>query len=130
MRFLTAILILGLAASRPLPGHHAFAAEFSSNPVTLTGTVTKVAWLNPHARFFMTVNDGSGSNTNWELVLGSPNVLMRQGWSRTTLKSGDHVTVNGYVAKDGSHMAAARVIKDAEGKRLFIGALGDGGPDK
>jgi len=112
-------------------GHHAFAAEFSANnPVQLTGTITKVAWLNPHARFFMTVKDAKGAALTWELVLGSPNVLIRQGWSRTTLRQGDSVTVNGYVAKGGSRLAAARTVRFSDGRSLFIGSIGDGGPEK
>lgn len=130
MRFFLAILILALAACLPLAAHHAFAAEFSAaKPVNLTGTVTRVAWLNPHARFYLTVTEG-GSHATWELVMGSPNVLSRQGWSRTTLKEGDRVTVRGYVAKDGSHTAAARMVRTPDGRQLFFGSAGDGGPDK
>jgi len=125
----TVVLLLGMRAT--MWAHHAFAAEFSAtNPIQLTGTITKVAWLNPHARFFMTVKDARGAAVSWELVLGSPNVLIRQGWSRTTLRQGDSVTVNGYVAKGGSRLAAARTVRFSDGRSLLIGSIGDGGPEK
>src|ERR1700684_54851 len=86
----------------PLFAHHSFAAEYdSTKPVTLTGTVTKVEWQNPHARFYVDVKDAAGTVTNWEFELGSPNGLMRKGWTRNSLKPGDTITVDGYLAKDG-----------------------------
>ncbi len=129
IRSWAAIGVLVFLLKTPLDAHHAFAAEFSTNSVTLSGTITKVTWMNPHARFSMTVSL-KGAPTTWELVLASPNVLIRQGWDRWTLKQGDHVTVNGYVAKDGSHSAAARIIHTSDGRALLFGSNGDGGPDK
>src|SRR5215467_13390997 len=85
-----------LAWSAPLVAHHSFAAEYdASKPVTLKGTVTRVEWTNPHARFYIDVKDDAGAVTNWEFELGSPNGLMRAGWTRNSLKQGDEVSVSG-----------------------------------
>jgi hypothetical protein len=107
--------------------HHSFAAEFdSSKPVELKGTVTKLDWVNPHAWIFMDVKDDRGNVTNWACELGSPNLLMRNGWARDTLKAGDSIIVNGSAAKDGSHLANARTVRLADGKRVFnAGSSGD-----
>jgi len=87
MVFLSGML-LALGAGRAL-AHHSFAAEYDSNkPVTLKGSVTKMEWQNPHARFYVDVADEAGKVTNWELELGSPNGLMRRGWTRNSLKPG------------------------------------------
>jgi hypothetical protein len=108
--------------------HHSFAAEYDANkPVTLKGTVTKVEWTNPHARFYVDVKDASGKVTNWNLELASPNVLKRAGWARTTLKEGDSVTVEGSAAKDGANMANARAVTLGNGKRVFAGSSGGDG---
>ncbi len=102
--------------SLPALPHHSFAAEYdATKPVTLTGTVTKVEWMNPHARFYVDVKDDKGVVANWELELGSPNGLMHQGWTRNSLKKGDVVTVSGSLAKDGSKLANARKIILADG---------------
>lgn len=114
-----------------LRAHHAFAAEFDArSSITLTGKVIKVAWLNPHARFSMEAKDARGQAVQWEFVIGSPNVLMRQGWNRYFVKSGDVVTVTGFQAKDGSHTAAARTIRLPDGKIARFGTAGDGGPER
>lgn len=123
-------VVLGLAAI-PALAHHSFAAEYdAAKPVTLTGTVTKVEWMNPHARFYIDVKDEGGKVTNWELELGSPNGLMRRGWTRHSMKEGDTVTVNGSLAKDGSNLANARTVKLADGKALFAGSASETGDAK
>jgi hypothetical protein len=122
INFLNALAIgTGLMlTSTPAFSHHSFAAEYdATKPVTLTGAVTKVEWMNPHTRFYIDVKDANGVVTNWELELGSPNSLTRQGWSRNSLKPGDVVTVSGSLAKDGSKLANARAVTLADGTRVL-----------
>jgi hypothetical protein len=101
--------------------HHSFSAEFdATKPFKMTGTVTKVEWQNPHTYFFIDVTDDKGKTTNWGMEMGSPNGLMRAGWSRNTMKAGDKVTVEGSLAKDGSSTGNARsVTLVATGQKLF-----------
>jgi len=123
-------MVLGLAAV-PAIAHHSFAAEYdAAKPITLTGTVTKVEWMNPHARFYIDVKDESGKMTNWELELGSPNGLMRRGWTRHSMKEGDVVTVQGSLAKDGSSLANARTVKLSDGRQLIAGSATETGDPK
>ena len=111
--------------------HHAFSAEFDSQkPVVLNGKITKVEWQNPHARVYLAVKGSTGTVASWELQLASPNVLMRQGWSRDSLKPGDVLTVNGYLARDASRLASVRTIRFADGHISDFGSNGDGGPAK
>ena len=124
------LAVLGLAAV-PALAHHSFAAEYDAKkPIDLTGTVTKIEWMNPHARFYLDVKDDKGTVTNWEFELGSPNGLMRQGWTRNSMKIGDSVSVQGSLAKDGSNLANARTVKLSDGKRLFAGSASETGRDE
>lgn len=104
--------------------HHSFAAEFdAAKPFNLTGTVTRIAWQNPHAWLYMDVVDANTKKvTNWAVELNSPNTLMRSGWSRNTLKQGDVVTVEGSLAKDGSPTGNARSVVTTAGQKLFAGS--------
>ena len=101
--------------------HHSFAAEFDANrPLNLKGVVTKIEWMNPHTYFYLDVTAGDGKVVNWGMEMGSPNGLMRAGWTRNTLKVGDEVTVEGAQAKDGTNVGnAVAVVLVATGKRLF-----------
>jgi hypothetical protein len=114
------LLISGL----PALAHHSFAAEYDANKkVEVSGTVTKVEWTNPHAHFYVDVKDADGKVANWNFELASPNMLIRNGWSRLSLRAGDKVTVNAAVAKDGTNTASASTIKLADGRTLgFLSA--------
>ena len=104
----TAALLL---AAMPVLAHHSFQAEYDENKlVTVNGTVTKVAWINPHVILHMDVRDESGKVAAWQMELASPNGLLRQGWKLDSLKPGDQVTVSGYAARDGSHLVNARLF--------------------
>jgi hypothetical protein len=123
IRFGLIVAALIVAAAAPVFAHHSFAAEFDSNkPTTITGSVTKLDWINPHARLFIEVKGSDGKVVNWEVELGPPAILMRSGWTKNSLKAGDVVTVNGSLAKDGSNLANARSVTLADGTKVFAGS--------
>jgi hypothetical protein len=128
MRVKLGALITGvalLAGAGSAVAHHSFAAEFDANkPFKFTGTVTKVEWMNPHTFFYMDVVDEKTKKvTNWGMEMGTPNILMRNGWRRDTMKAGDIVTVEGSLAKDGTPTGNARtVVLVKTGQRLFAGS--------
>jgi hypothetical protein len=124
------VAVAGLLVSAvPVLAHHSFAAEYdANNPVTLKGTVTKIEWTNPHARFYIDVKGADGALTNWNMELASPNALQRNGWTRRSLNVGDEVTVQGSAAKDGSKMANARELTLASGRKVFAGTAGGDAP--
>ena len=116
----------------PLLAHHSFGAEFdATKPVTISGMITKVEWMNPHSQFFMDVKDDKGNTANWKFGGYPPNVLYRTGWKRNvTMKPGDTVTIFGWRARDGSNWAHSRQVTCADGKKLYFGppaGTGDGG---
>ena len=127
--FILAMGILSTLSAVPALAHHSFAAQYDrSKPITLTGPVKQVDWINPHARFFLEVKDASGKTAVWEIELGAPAMLMRNGWTRSSLKIGETVTVNGSLAKDGSKLANATTVTLSDGKRVFAGSSGGDEP--
>jgi Family of unknown function (DUF6152) len=119
-----AVLVgVGLAlAAVAFSAHHSLTSEFDLNrPVSLSGRVTRVEWVNPHAYVFIDVADAHGRTTNWGLQMGSPNSLVRRGWTRNSLSIGDVVTAEGSRAKDGSQVANIRSVVLPSGRRLFTG---------
>lgn len=115
-----------ISVAIPALAHHSFAAQYDrQKPVTITGPVSKVEWINPHARFHMDVKDASGKTVSWEVELASPNGLMRRGWTRNSLKVGEAVTVAGFAAKDGASVANATTVTLSDGKKVFAGSSGD-----
>jgi hypothetical protein len=113
-----------LLTALPALSHHAFSAEFDAKkPLKMTGVVTKIEWQNPHTWFYIDVKDESGKVANWGMEMGSPNLLMRAGWNRNSMKIGDVVIVEGFHARDGSNIGNARVVTLAStGKALLTGS--------
>ena len=123
MRTSIVVLFTAVAAAWlavPVAAHHSFAAQYDPDkPITLTGKVSKVEWTNPHARFYLDVKDAKGQVKTWNFELASPNYLKRAGWSSTSLKEGDEITVEGSIARSGANMANARSVTLADGSRVF-----------
>src|SRR5215216_4341783 len=125
-RLVTAVsgfLVAAWISMAPAAAHHSFAAQYDANkPLTLKGIVTKMEWMNPHSRFYVDVKDETGTIVNWNVELASPNVLLRQGWKRDSLKPGDLVTVEASQARDGSNFANAQRVTLSDGSRVFAGS--------
>lgn len=112
----------------PVMAHHAFTAEFdSSKPVRLTGTITKVEWINPHSWMYIDVTDARGK-VNWSIELAAPNAMLRRGWNKKSIPIGTAVIVEGWQAKNGSKTANGGYVTLADGQRLFVGSSGTGAP--
>jgi hypothetical protein len=118
-----AIWLVGVALiSIPIEAHHSFLAEFDPDkPVTLTGPVSKVEWANPHIFLYLDVKDPSGKVTNWAIEMGSTLSLVRLGWSRTSIKAGDVVTIDGFLARNGGNLANAKTVL-MNGKKMWAGS--------
>ena len=134
MKLATTLVIAmsALCSSLPLLAHHSFAAEYDSRKtITVHGVVQKVAWVNPHAYVWVDVKDENGKVVTYAFESLSPNALMRGGWSRNSLKAGDEVTVDGYLAKDGKPLADgsihanSKLITLADGRKVFAGSSAD-----
>jgi hypothetical protein len=128
-QFVVAGIALICLASVPAVAHHSFAAEFdSNNPVKLRGTVSKMEWINPHAWIHLDVKNPDGSITKWMIEGGTPNTLVRRGFTRDSLKPGTEILVEGFRAKNGANRANGRDLVLPDGKRLFLGSSGTGAP--
>jgi hypothetical protein len=132
MKTTLAVLVAGagmIAGAIPAWAHHAFAAEFDAKkPVHLEGTVTQVELINPHAWIHVDVKGPDGAVTNWMVEAGSPNVLLRRGFTKQSVAVGTPVVVEGYQSKDGSNRANGRDITLPNGQKLFLGSQGTGAP--
>lgn len=110
-----------LATSRLLVAHHAFSAEFDARkPVKLRGSVAKVELINPHSWIHVDVKNPDGTTTRWMIEGGTPNTLLRRGFTKNSLPVGTEILVEGYQAKDGSPRANGRDLTFPDGKKIFL----------
>ena len=132
MRTKLSVVMVGVSlmlAAVPVIAHHSFAAEFdSAQPITLSGTVTKMEWINPHAWIHLDVKKPDGKVEAWEIETGNPSALIRRGFNRNSLPPGVEITVQGFRAKDGGMRANGRDLTFKDGKKLFVGSSGTGAP--
>jgi uncharacterized protein DUF6152 len=128
-KFIGLLAAAGIAMGIPAYAHHSFAAEFDgSRSLRLTGTITRIEWSNPHSYFFIDVKDEKGNVANWGCEGAGPGALTRRGWKKGDVKLGDTLIVDGYPAKDGSHLIDARRVTLPDGRSVSGGSAGDGGP--
>ena len=128
MKTAAAVLFLVLAV-RPAIAHHAFAAEFDAKkPVKIRGTVTKMEWINPHAWIHIDVKKPDGTVEEWMIEAGTPNTLLRRGFTKESLQPGTEIVIDGYQAKDGARRANGRDVTLPNGKILFLGSSDTGAP--
>jgi hypothetical protein len=119
---LLAFLVGGFCAAMAAWGHHSFTAQFDGKkPVTLKGTVTEMEWINPHAWIHMDVKGPDGKVASWMVETGSPNILLRRGFTKKSLEAGAEIVVQGYMAKDGENKINGGNVTFSDGKRLFLG---------
>jgi hypothetical protein len=131
MRTKLTLASLLLTAALPVLAHHSLAAEYDvKKPLTLAGTVDKVEFFNPHIWIFLDVKDADGHTAHWQCEGAPPNNLIRQGWTKNSLKVGDTITIYGFQGKDGGTTCAARTVTLPDGKKVFTGTAGDGGPQQ
>jgi hypothetical protein len=120
-----AAALVAVAVVVPVQAHHSFAAQYDrSKPITLKGTVTKVEWANPHLYFYIDVKTDDGRLEQWAIEGGAPNSLYRNGWRKDSLQAGNVVTVDGWLAKDGSKLANMRAVVLADGRQVLGGSSG------
>jgi hypothetical protein len=123
------IAVLAVAAASSTQAHHAFAAEFDANqPVTLHGTVARMEWINPHTWMHVDVVEDDGTVTRWMIEGGTPNTLMRRGFTRESVSVGTEIVVEGFRARNGANRANGRDLVLPDGSRLFMGSSGTGAP--
>jgi hypothetical protein len=128
LRSIAAAVLVALPAGAL--AHHSFVAEYDrSKPVKITGTVTKVEWQNPHIWFYVDVKDEAGKVVNWGFSGGPPGVLQRRGISRTAMKVGDVVVVQGFRARDGSNNASGGAVTFTDGRQVFTASPEDARPE-
>jgi hypothetical protein len=133
MKLVAMIAAAAALATVPVWGHHAFAAEFDAKkPVKLTGKVTKVEWINPHAWIHIDAKNTDGTTQEWMIEAGTPNTLFRRGLTKDSLPVGTEIVVDGYQAKDGSFRANGRDLTFIDGRKLFLGNQGstEGAPEQ
>ena len=119
MRTTVAIIFLAIV---PAWAHHAFQAEFdNTKPIKLVGKVTDMEWINPHSWIHIDVTNPDGSVTNWMVECGSPNIMLRRGFSKRSLEVGTVLTIQGYQAKNGQNKANGSNVTFKDGKKLFVG---------
>lgn len=130
MRIAFALFALALAGGvLQIQAHHSFAAEYdASKAIRVTGVISKVEWTNPHSYIYIDVKDEQGNLVTWTCEGGAPNALSRRGFRKNSIKLGDTITIDGYGAKDGSHLMDARRITLTDGRSFYSGSPGDGGP--